>query len=290
MRTHFSVATIAFGLFCFAQPMAPTVAQAQMAPPNPNIKIVYEPGANDLNKLAQQILMENQVLEKLQRFLSPLKLKQNQNLTIRAANCDGFFYVPYRSGDPATICYEFVYLLERKAPPPGLVGTIGPAVVTHDMAVVGPFVQEALHNVSLALFDVLEIPVWGNPEFAADNVAAFLTLQFGASLASQLTLGSAYFLNELHKDTSYTLAYFGDIRPTFRQRYYNMLCIVSGSDPLSFSSFSSLDRTAKVTDLPKEMINQCIYDYAKLKHAFEEVVVKPYVDSELAKQVLAAPW
>jgi Putative metallopeptidase len=171
-------------------------------------------------------LQQKRVLEQLQQFLAPLKLKRN--LEVMTAECQGSFYLPYKPQGPVTICYEFVQLIDTVADdrPWGIVGS---SVVTRDMFTVGPFVQEVLHNVALAVFDIQEIPVWGNAEFAADNVAAFLMLQFGTDVAMKTVLGSAFFLNQLETAAARnTLDYLGDIRPTVRQRYYNLLCVAFG--------------------------------------------------------------
>jgi hypothetical protein len=233
------------------------------------------------------MLKQKQALEQLQAFLAPLKL--NRNLQVMTAECSGNFYLPYKPGGPVTVCYEFVRLIERVAAD-RLWGTVGPSLVTRDMFTVGPFVQEVLHDVALAVFDIQEIPVWGNTEFAADNVAAFLMLQFGTDVARKTVLGSAYFLNQLEKRTRYTPNYVGDIRPTVRQRYYNLLCVAFGSDPVKFANFVAVNRQAQVTDLSNDRADVCVSDYDALQRSFVEVILKPHVDPELQKQVLAAKW
>lgn len=252
------------------------------------VEIAYkEPKSKpELQKIHAK-LKQKQVLEQLQAFLAPLKL--NRNLQVTTAECSGNFYLPYKPGGPVTVCYEFVQLIEMVAAD-RLWGTVGPSLVTQEMFTVGPFVQEVLHDVALAVFDIQEIPVWGNTEFAADNVAAFLMLQFGTDVAMKTVLGSAYFLNQLEKRTRYTPDYVGDIRPTVRQRYYNLLCVAFGSDPVKFANFVAVNRQAQVTDLSNDRADVCVSDYDALKRSFVEAVLKPHVDPELQKQVLAAKW
>ena len=232
-------------------------------------------------------LKQKQVLEQLRAFLAPLKL--NRDLQVVTAECGGKFYLPYKSGGAVTVCYEFVQLIEMAAGD-RLWGTVGPSLVTREMFTVGPFVQEVLHDVALAVFDIQEIPVWGNTEFAADNVAAFLMLQFGTDVAMKTVLGSAYFLNELEKRVRYSLDYVGDIRPTIRQRYYNLLCVAFGSDPVKFANFVPVNRQEQVTDLSNDRADVCVWDYSALKRSFIKAILNPHVDPELQKQVLAAKW
>src|SRR5262249_42345519 len=150
---------------------------------------------------------------------------------------------------------------------------VGQALVSREMALVGPFVQEVLHNIALAGIEILEVPVWGRVEDAADNVSALLMMQFGAEGALKTVPGSAYFLNAVNrvivskKDakgnpiSSYTLAYLGDIRPPMLQRYYNLLCMAVGKDVVLFSSLVALNREPSKLELSWEKAMDCRFDY-----------------------------
>ena len=115
-------------------------------------------------------------------------------------------------------------------------------------------------------------------------------LQFGTDVAMKTVLGSAYFLNELEKRVRYSFDYVGDIRPTIRQRYSNLLCVAFGSDPVKFANFVPVNRQQQVADLSNDRADVCVYDYDALKRSFVNAILKPQVDSELQKQVLAAKW
>jgi hypothetical protein len=276
--------------------IGPTRAQLQ----TDQIRILYEePKKADYRPLSQR-LQQRRVLETLQQFLSPLKLPRP--FTVKTGECGGDPFAPYKPGAPATICYEFVSLLEKLQPgtqyPYWYIGK-SEILVTRNMALVGPFVQEALHDVALGAFDMLEIPVWGRAEDAADHVAAFLMLQFGTDVARKTVLGTAYFLDIVDNIVirnngnllPYDLAYIGGIRPTVRQRYYNILCIAVGGDPIGFSEFLPLKRTGTtMEDVPLD--RGCLNggEYAQVKDAFVKTILDPYVDAELLKKVKAAPW
>jgi hypothetical protein len=116
-------------------------------------------------------------------------------------------------------------------------------------------------------------------------------LQFGTDVAMKTILGSAYFLNQLERATAgNTLDYLGDIRPTVRQRYYNLLCIAFGNDPVKFASFIPINRQESVTDLSFDRANRCVWEHPPLKRAFVTTILRPHVDPELQKQVLAMKW
>lgn len=287
---RYSINVIAYiGLAWLTAPFCPAVAQEQTN----QISILYEePKKADYQPIYDR-LKQRKVLETLQQFLSPLKLPRQ--LTVKTAECGGDPFAPYAPGRPVTICYEFVDLVER-AQPSGQLGAIGPQLVTRDMAVVGPFVEEALHDVALGVFDLLEIPVWGRAEDAADHVAAFVMLQFGTDVARKTVYGTAWFLNVLDlnlRNNTSTLSdmnYLGGIRPTVRQRYYNILCIAVGSDPIGFSDLLAFNRTATISDLPLQRDCWERGEYQQVKDAFIKTILNPYVDPDLLKQVQGMQW
>src|SRR5260370_9949576 len=216
MRYGVTITAFVVTLIWLAVPGTPSLAQEQTN----QINIVYEePKKADYRPIYER-LKQRKVLEILQQFLSPLKLPRK--LTVKTGECGGDPFAPYMPGGVVTICYEFVDLVE-KAQPPGQIGAIGPQLITREMAVVGPFVEEVLHDVALGVLDMLEVPVWSRAEDAADHVAAFVMLQFGTDVARKTVLGTAWFLNVLDlalRNSTSALSdmnYLGAIRPTVRQ-------------------------------------------------------------------------
>ncbi len=261
-------------------------------------------------------LRRRKVLEILQSFLSPLKLEKP--LTIRTAECDGSAYAPYQAG-LVTICYEYVDLIQSvlpgastlKSPNPRYpdllknLGRIGPVLVTRQMAAEGPFVEQVLHETAYGVFDMLQVPVWGRKADAADYLAAFLMLQFGTDVARKTIYGTAYFLNQLDLLNRGRMmedaGYLAGVQPTIRQRYYNILCIAFGNDPIQFSTFVAIGRQETAIDLPADRIASCSgtqlagarqvagSDYDKVATAFAQLIY-PYVDPELMKKVQQTKW
>jgi len=287
--------------------LAPSQALAQQ-----NISIVYEKPKKAAYGPILERLQKRKVLETLQQFLSPLQFP----LTVKTAEC-GAHYAPYKAGGPVTICYEFADLIESvlpgeqgpRSPDPTMqemfktLGRIGPNLITREMATVGPFVQHVLHETSLAVFDNLEVPVWGRLHDAADYSAAFLLFQFGPDIARKTIFGTAYFLNQwdatIREGQITDVNYLGDIRPTVRQRYYNLLCIAVGKDPIGFSSFIAVGRPNTPVDLPTRRIAHCrgsltgeasyTSDYEKVRRAFATTIL-PQLDKDKLKKVQGTKW
>src|SRR5262249_40040434 len=95
---------------------------------------------------------------------------------------------PYQLGGAVTICYEYIAEVDRLAPKEKT--ALG---VTREIAVAGAIIQVALHQTALAIFDILQIPVWGREADAADKLAGFIILQFGKDVALPTLRGTAHF-------------------------------------------------------------------------------------------------
>jgi Putative metallopeptidase len=290
------------------------VAAATSAAPafaQENINIIYEPPTSAKYMSLVNRLHDRKALETLQQFLSPLQFP----VTVMTKEC-GDYYASYKPGGPLTICYEYVDLIESvlpdekgpKAADPEYqdmlkyLGRIGPVLVTREMATVGPFVQYVLHETALVVFNNLQVPIWGRLHDAADYASAFLLLQFGTDLARKTIYGTAYFLNQwdqlIREDHLTDINYVGGIRPTLRQRYYNVLCIGIGKDPIGFSSFIAAGRPETRTELPLRRIRHCRgsirepssgTDYDKVRQSFNELIM-PKLDSVKLEMVRGTQW
>jgi len=304
MRHPIKMTTSALAVMWLTILATPATAQDHLKP-NPwetqsKITIDYGPMPTDPQFGAVYTrVRQQQVLEKLQRFLAPLRL--TRTLSVKMARCgDNILYRPYQPGGDVTICYEFIKQVEDLAPAGGRLGLVGVVAVPREAAIVGPVVEEVLHDVALAVFDNLEIPIWGRPEDAADNVAALIMLQFGTDIAQTTILGTAYFLYVAGNSAQYNLDYVADVRPPVRQRYYNVLCVAFGADEVKFSALHAYNRNELQMDLPNDRASDCAFRYASTKHqntyegeyekleaAFKTLILDPYVDPELLKKVLA---
>jgi hypothetical protein len=314
MRHPTTMIARALGLIALALVAQPVSAQdpGKLMTPDPGkpiplstqskVAIDYGPAPTDAQYRAiYESMKQQQVLERLQQFLAPLRL--TRTLTVRMARCgDNVLYRPYVPGGDVTICYEFIKQVEDLAPGPGYMAPIGVVAVPRSATIIGPIVEEVLHDVALAVFDNLQVPVWGRPEDAADYIAALIMLQFGTDVAQTTIYGTAYFLYTAGNNVDYTEAYVVDVRPPVRQRYYNILCIAYGSDPNKFSTLRVVNRPELPMDLPTDRVGECAWrntqkkgappegEYEKLAAAFKQLVLDPYVDPELLKKVMATDW
>jgi len=293
MRTFQCAAAIAFGLSSSLLASMASAQDSETLKPlrdKSMIKIEYKAPTDKKLEPIYQRLKAREVLERMQAFLAPLRLPQPLNLV--TAQCGGQLELPYQPGAPVTICYEYVGLIEQAAPP-GL-GFIGQAFITQDIALVGPFVQFTLRSVARQIIDMLELPVWGNVEDAADNLAAFIMLEVSPQVAQKTVFGTAYFFAKTMQSEKLDLA---AIRPHVAQRYYNLLCVAVGSDLVRYSVFLPVNRPEGPGDLPKSRAGFCMQlsspehsEYNKIKYAFHQLIRDKHVDLPLLKQVRTIEW
>jgi hypothetical protein len=254
--------------------LAPGFAQAPAALENPQIETLYlEPSDPALAPIRGRV-ESARVLERLKGFLAPLKL--SRKLTVEFDQC-GVLARPYRPQQPATICYELVDRIERIAAK-GMGNS--PAFVE------GTVVQAVLHEVTLGVFDILQVPVWGRRSDAADMLAALIMLQFGEEVARQTIAATAAFF-ELSGKT-WTGSAFADVDSPEGQRYFNYLCIAYGGRPKTFE-FLVKGEKDRAAVLPEHRAERCEREYDQVRKAFD-LRVMPYVDPDLLVRVKATRW
>jgi Putative metallopeptidase len=271
-----STSTAVLGLAMAAAGSAGLSAPASaQAPTNSQIDIAYVEPTNPAYEPLYQRLKVRQPLEELQQFLAPLKLPKK--LLVQTKEC-GTTYVPVAAykGGTANICYEYLDQIERLAP-----ATTSADGVTRANAIAGAFVQDALHMVAEGIFNILQVPIWGREEDAADKIAGFIMMQFGKDVALTTLTGTAYFFEASNR--TWTGVDFSDERSTEDQRFYNYLCIAYGGDPRTFGYL------VQKNILPKSRAEGCYHEYTELQYAFVTTIL-PYVDPALLAQVRAQQW
>ncbi len=256
--------------------------------PNSSVEIAYVEPSSTVYRPIHDRLQRRRVLEELREFLAPLRLPQKVLVDIKECNKES---EPYQPGGPVTICYEYVHALEKFAEriPAGEKTRRG---VAREDAVVGAFVQVVLNGMAHAVFEVLQVPVWGREEDAADKLAGFLMLQFGIETSRRLLNGAAFFFEA--SDRTWTGSDFADTAGTDAQRFYNYLCIAYGGDAKAFFDFvqaggggrqSGQPAEFRIDVLPQRRAERCGDEYTDLKFAFNQTIM-PFVDQDLLDQVV----
>ncbi len=276
MKRIISAAAAAFALIYPIGDITPAAAQAPAAGAgNPQVEVAYVPPANPAFRPIHERLVKLQVLEELRQFLTPLRLPRK--LTVHVEQC-GASTRPYRPQGPAVVCYELIDQIEKFA------AKANPN--SREVIVVGTFVQAVFHEVAEAIFDILQVPVWGRAEDAADRLGAFLMLQFGEEAARKTIGGTATFFALSNR--TWTGSAFAAVASPEAQRYFNFLCIAYGGAPKSFDYLVQAEK-GKSPLLPESRARRCAGEYAQVRKAFN-LRVMPFVDPDLLVRSRAAEW
>jgi hypothetical protein len=256
-----------------APPPAPPATTAGADWGNSQVDVAYNEPQDPQFRPIRERLMRRQVLEQLRLFLSPLRLPRK--LLVQLDQCNAEFR-PYQPGGAVTICYEYVAKVAQLVPRNQQLGSPPP-----ESMIVGAFVQQVLHEVAVATFDILDIPVWGRERDAADKLAGFIMMQFGKDVAVRVMLGAARFFEVSERQWTQT-DFASDLAPE-AQRFYNYLCIAIGADPTTFKYL--VDQNT----MPVRRAQRCQGEFLQLRQAFVQQIM-PHVDIQLMKRVQSATW
>ena len=269
-------AYLGFRLLSLAAWMVPLGSHAPLLGETPSgrVKIEYVVPKDPALQSLYHLLRDRRGLERLQRLFSPFRLPTD--LTIQTLECDGIANAWYeRAG--VTLCYELLSLISQPI--------AKDAGITHEDAVIGQFLYIAGHEVGHAMFDLLNVPIFGNEEDAADQFSTYLMLRLGSDQARRLIFGAAYYYREhLQNETVTTkLKTFSDAHSRPQQRFYNLLCMAYGANSAMFAELVSKEY------LPKQRAMGCKREYRKVENAFQALII-PHVAPDVAKKILDEAW
>jgi hypothetical protein len=246
--------------------------------PQPNrIRIEYVPPTSPEHQQIYQMVQERKALEKLQEIFGAFKLPAD--LLLRTVGCDGVSNAWYQRGR-VSVCYEYLEDVRRMMP-----AETTPEGVTPGDAVAGQLFYALAHEMGHAMFDMLDIPVLGRQEDAADQFATYIMLQFGKDQARRLITGAAVSYRRFLTNPKVTapLAAFSDTHSPPATRFFNMICLAFGADRELFADFVTKEY------LPKQRAGNCRREYGEIVFAFQRLVV-PHLDMSIAQRVMQTNW
>jgi hypothetical protein len=221
-------------------------------------------------------LKQRHLLEMFSQFLAPLKLPVTLRLVTKQCGpaddeSNAFFSPDERS---INLCYEYVRDFEDDAPKQ----TTAEGITRSD-AIIGAIVSTMLHESGHAIYNLLQVPVLGREEDAADQIAAFIMVQFGRDIARTTIKGAAW--KWYSRDWNRPALW--DEHSTAPQRLATYLCMAFGKDPDAFKDFVDAGW------LTAERAPNCKREYEQAQRAFRTSLL-PHIDQDKMTKVLAAPW
>jgi hypothetical protein len=274
-------------------------AAAQSGPPQSRVTIQVENGdggyrVSQKYAAVRDRLVKWRALERLRDFLSFVRLPRKVGAL--AAECDGGDNAsPFYSSDTRaiTVCYQFFNIADKAADiimdaAKDNPGTL-PFPITRDEFIWGLLGTMLLHESGHALFDVLDVPLFGREEDAADQFAIMVALQLRPQLAEVAVKSYAYIWRLMRdpdapktKDGKLNQQ-FSDSHGTASQRLFNTLCVAYGRAPTQFGKFVSAGW------LPQQRAKGCAQEYAQLAAAFAKTI-QPFLDEKRMAEVEATDW
>ena len=234
------------------------------------IQYEYVPPKDPAHQAIYDQMKQGRALENVQELLSPLRLPYPLTLTV--AGCDGVPNAWY-STEVVKVCYELLAEFLKHASKQEL-----PMGITRADTILGPVLDVFLHETGHAVYDMLQIPILGRQEDAADQFAAYVMLRLGKEEARKLILGAAYGYNiQMPQGVRVTMEVdaFSNEHSLPAQCAYNVLCIAYGADSKLFADVVELEF------LPKKRAELCPYEYEDLTFAMTKLI-GPHIDKRRA--------
>ena len=160
-----------------------------------------------------------------------------RRLRFVTAECGEFgaFYRPDQA--EVVLCYETLRTLYEKGQEHQRALGLGDDHPLHYVRANVRFI--VLHETGHALVDMLDLPVTGRQEDAVDQLAAILMLRFAGldetpeQVIGNLRLAANWMLSD--STGAYDLIAYADEHALGEQRYFNLQCLIYGTDPDGFA-------------------------------------------------------
>jgi hypothetical protein len=136
-------------------------------------------------------------------------------------------------------------------------------------AVLGSTAWTFYHEMGHALIDIYKIAHTGKEEDAADELSTYILINEGGEEGEQAALdGAEDFYREVSEDNDISEEQFADSHSLNKQRFYNIICWVYGSNPKKYASLTE----GKGAILPGERAEGCESEYERITKAWQNIL------------------
>lgn len=250
-------------------PASPTPTPPPLAPPPSSevgLRVHYNASPNGNHESVRAYLEKAGIFEQLALSLnSLLRFPRMVMIEWRTCGLANAFWEP-KSGR-IIMCYELVEDLDA------MFGRVLRDRAQRRSAIMSAIVFSFLHEFGHGAIATFKIPAVGREEDAVDQLAAlFLIAADGKDGGTVAMYGAEFF--HLLAQADRRQQYF-DEHSLDDQRFYNVLCLVFGSDPQRYMWMVGN------AGLPASRARRCPAEYAKLSAAWE-ALLKDYMRTTLA--------
>lgn len=226
----------------------------------------HDPGLQEAYDFTREIRLFEHLYE-IKSLDGTLLLPYPLKLTTAECKQINAFYSP--ETHEIVMCYEMVELLVKVAAQ--LARNADNPEVFDARFLLANLRFMMLHEMGHALIDMLDIPSTGREEDAADQLAGTIMLLYRApeetadQVATNLNMAAVFF--QANGSDQLDRSAFADEHSLGDQRYYNLLCMVYGSDPAKYL------RIVTHGGLPVERAERCPDESRKITHAWAKLLV-----------------
>jgi hypothetical protein len=219
-------------------------------------RVAYNPSKKAVHEQYRKLFESNRVFEEIASGLNRT-IRVPTAVDINTLDCEAInaFYDP--NNKRIIICYELVsYFLSMFKPVAKTETELGNAVL-------GALVFAFFHEVGHGLIHVLDLPAVGREEDSADQLATLILIAAGDEGVAMALSGAYWF--QLQGQGGHKTP-FWDEHAFDHQRFYNVMCLIYGSNAEKYAGF------VEAGTLPKERAERCGEEFVKIKAAWEKLL------------------
>lgn len=135
-----------------------------------------------------------------------------------------------------------------------------------DNAVMGAFVLVLFHELGHALVHVLDLPITGREEDAVDQLAAWAMIDDDSGDDAVLSAALSYYVSAEQSGNEIDDSTFADEHSLDKQRFFNLVCWVYGSNPEKHEGLVGDDF------LPEARAERCPGEYQQIDKSWSRLL------------------
>ncbi len=219
-------------------------------------RVTYAVSQNTTHENFRKVFEEHKVFELVAQGLNQT-IRMPRTVDIQMVDCGAInaFYDPNHSR--IIMCYELLTYF---------VGIFKGNVASEEQlgqAVIGATLFGFYHELGHALIHQLDLPAMGREEDTADQIATLMLMEAGDDGVG-MALSGAYWFHLQQKSGNETP--FWDEHAFDGQRYYNILCMIYGSNPQKYGGF------VESGNLPAARAGRCQEEFVKIRASFQKLI------------------
>jgi len=219
--------------------------------------LTYNPSKDATHEQYRTVLQDNKIFESVvEKLNKTVRLPRTVDIQLVDCGTINAFYDPNSSR--IIMCYELLdYFL-----------SVFKGNVKNDEelgnAVIGATMFSFFHETGHGLIHQLDLPAVGREEDSADQLATIILIAGGEGGVSMALSGAYWFHLQSTKSEHQTP--FWDEHAFDGQRFYNIMCLIYGSDPSKYGDFVTSG------SLPADRAKRCPEEFAKIKKSWQKLL------------------